>query len=59
MGSLIERFGVNVCQPSVPVALKTISQQIGDRDSGVRTAALNSLVSAYALVGEQLWKIIG
>ncbi|KAG5446885.1 Cytoskeleton associated protein 5 [Clonorchis sinensis] len=59
MGSLIERFGVNVCQPSVPVALKTISQQIGDRDSGVRTAALNALVSAYALVGEQLWKIIG
>ncbi|KAA3678847.1 cytoskeleton-associated protein 5 [Paragonimus westermani] len=59
MGSLIERFGVNVCQPSVPVALKAICQQIGDRDSGVRSAALNALVSAYAIVGEQLWKIIG
>ncbi|KAF6778761.1 hypothetical protein AHF37_03012 [Paragonimus kellicotti] len=59
MSSLIERFGVNVCQPSVPVALKAICQQISDRDSGVRSAALNALVSAYAIVGEQLWKIIG
>ncbi|CAH8828703.1 unnamed protein product [Trichobilharzia szidati] len=59
MGSLIDRFGLNVCQPSVPVAIKLIAQQIGDRDSGVRSAALNSLLSAYAIVGEQLWKIIG
>ncbi|TPP66565.1 Cytoskeleton-associated protein [Fasciola gigantica] len=59
MGSLIHHFGVTVCQPTVPVALKSIAQQIGDRDSGVRSAALNALVSAYAIVGEQLWKLIG
>ncbi|CAL8107217.1 unnamed protein product [Calicophoron daubneyi] len=59
MGSLIDRFGVSVCQPSMPVALKAIAQQIGDRDSGVRSAALNALVNAYAIIGEQLWKVIG
>ncbi|CAH8448820.1 unnamed protein product [Heterobilharzia americana] len=59
MGSLIDRFGLNVCQPTVPVALKLIAQQIGDRDSGVRSAALNALLSAYAIIGEQIWKIIG
>lgn len=59
MGCLIHHFGVTVCQPTVPVALKSIAQQIGDRDSGVRSAALNALVSAYAIVGEQLWKLIG
>ncbi|VDP93015.1 unnamed protein product [Echinostoma caproni] len=59
MGSLIERFGINICQPSVPVALKAIAQQIGDRDSGVRSAALNALVAAYCITGEQIWKLIG
>ncbi|CAH8557444.1 unnamed protein product [Dicrocoelium dendriticum] len=59
IGSLIDRFGVSVCQPSVATALKAVSQQIGDRDSGVRSAALNALVSAHAIVGEQLWKMIG
>ncbi|KAH8851107.1 Cytoskeleton-associated protein 5 [Schistosoma japonicum] len=59
MGSLIDRFGLNVCQPSIPVAIKLIAQQIGDRDSGVRSAALNALLSAYAVIGEQIWKIIG
>lgn len=59
MGSLIDRFGLNVCQPSIPVAIKLIAQQIGDRDSGVRSAALNALLSAYAVIGEQIWKVIG
>ncbi|CAH8441458.1 unnamed protein product [Schistosoma turkestanicum] len=59
MGSLIDRFGLNVCQPSIPIAIKSIAQQIGDRDSGVRSAALNALLSAYAVMGEQIWKVIG
>uniref|UniRef100_A0A3Q0KG40 Putative microtubule associated protein xmap215 n=1 Tax=Schistosoma mansoni TaxID=6183 RepID=A0A3Q0KG40_SCHMA len=59
MGSLIDRFGLNVCQPSIPIAIKLIAQQIGDRDSGVRSAALNALLSAYAVIGEQIWKVIG
>lgn len=58
MGSLLDRFGISVCQPSAPVALKTIAQQIGDRDSGVRSAALNALVSAHVIIGDQLWKIL-
>ncbi|CAH8452669.1 unnamed protein product [Schistosoma rodhaini] len=59
MGSLIDRFGLNVCQPSIPIAIKLIAQQIGDRDSGVRSAALNALLSAYSVIGEQIWKVIG
>ncbi|VEL20448.1 unnamed protein product [Protopolystoma xenopodis] len=59
MGSLIGRFGISVCQPTPQVALKQMATQIADRDSGVRTSALNSLVSAYAILGEKIWKLIG
>ncbi|VDN37719.1 unnamed protein product [Dibothriocephalus latus] len=59
IGCLIDQFGLNVCQPSPAASLKVLAGQISDRDSGVRTAALNSLVAAYAIVGEPLWKMLG
>nr|VZI06113.1 unnamed protein product [Spirometra erinaceieuropaei] len=59
IGCMIEQFGLNVCQPSPAASLKVLAGQISDRDSGVRTAALNSLVSAYAIVGEAIWKMLG
>ncbi|VDK33159.1 unnamed protein product [Taenia asiatica] len=59
IGSMIEHFGLNVCQPSPAASLKVIAAQISDRDSGVRTAALNALVCAYAIVDEPLWKMLG
>uniref|UniRef100_A0A0R3TNI5 TOG domain-containing protein n=1 Tax=Rodentolepis nana TaxID=102285 RepID=A0A0R3TNI5_RODNA len=59
IGSMIDHFGLNVCQPSPAVSLKTLAAQISDRDSGVRTAALNALVCVYAIVGEPLWKMLG
>ncbi|VDL91817.1 unnamed protein product [Schistocephalus solidus] len=59
IGCMIEQFGLNVCQPSPAASLKVLAGQISDRDSGVRTAALNSLVAAYAIVGEALWKMLG
>nr|CDS20280.1 microtubule associated protein xmap215 [Echinococcus granulosus] len=59
IGSMIEHFGLNVCQPSPAASLKVLAAQISDRDSGVRTAALNALVCAYAIVDEPLWKMLG
>nr|CDS27460.1 microtubule associated protein xmap215 [Hymenolepis microstoma] len=59
IGSMIDHFGLNVCQPSPAASLKTLAAQISDRDSGVRTAALNALVCVYAIVGEPLWKMLG
>lgn len=44
---------MNVCQPTPPKALAAIAAQIGDRDNGVRNAALNAVVEAYFLVGEK------
>lgn len=53
LGSLIQVFGMNVCQPTPPKAVAAIAAQIGDRDNGVRNAALNAVVEAYYLVGEK------
>lgn len=44
---------MNVCQPTPPKAIAAIAAQIGDRDNGVRNAALNAVVEAYFLVGEK------
>ncbi|KAJ8023557.1 Cytoskeleton-associated protein 5 [Holothuria leucospilota] len=57
--SMIEVYGLNVCQPSPPKALKEIATQIADRDNSVRSAALNALVQAYQIVGEDIYKQVG
>ena len=44
---------MNVCQPTPQKAVAAIAGQIGDRDNGVRNAALNAVVEAYFLVGEK------
>jgi cytoskeleton-associated protein 5 len=59
LGCLIDSYGVTVCQPSPAVALKQIAQQIGDRDNSVRSAALNTIVVVYSLLGEAVYKHIG
>ncbi|XP_033117139.1 cytoskeleton-associated protein 5-like isoform X3 [Anneissia japonica] len=59
LGNLIDLYGINVCQPSPPKALKDIAVQISDRDNSVRSAALNTLVQAYAIVGEGIYKMVG
>ena len=58
LGSLINKFGMEVCQPS-PKILKEIATQIGDRDNGVRSAALNCIVEAYNIVGDSVYKLVG
>lgn len=57
MTYLIERNGLNVCSPSKSLPL--VAAQISDRDSSVRTAALNTIVQAYAVVGENVFKYLG
>lgn len=59
LGSLIENYGVNVCQPSPAAALREVAKQIADRDNSVRNAALNCIVQAYFLEGDRVNKLIG
>ncbi|XP_070564717.1 cytoskeleton-associated protein 5-like isoform X2 [Ptychodera flava] len=59
LGCLIEIYGMSVCQPTQSKALKEIASNIGDRDNSVRSAALNTLVQAYAIVGNDLYKLVG
>lgn len=50
---------MNVCQPTPAKALKEIAIHIGDRDTSVRNAALNTVVAVYNVCGEQVYKLIG
>lgn len=59
LGCLVESYGMNVCQPTPAKALKEIASQIGDRDTTVRNAALNTIVTVYNVHGEQVFKLIG
>ncbi|XP_056382427.1 LOW QUALITY PROTEIN: cytoskeleton-associated protein 5 [Hyla sarda] len=59
LGCLVESYGVNVCQPTPAKALKEIAVHIGDRDTTVRNAALNTIVAVYNVHGEQVFKLIG
>ena len=59
LGNLIELYGLNVCQPSPPKALKEVAGQIADRDNNVRSAALNTLVQVYGIVGDDVYKYVG
>ena len=59
LGNLIDVYGINVCQPSPAQALKIIAGQIGDGDKNARSAALNTIVTAYLILGEGVYKYIG
>ena len=59
LGSLIESYGVIVCQPNPSAALKEVARQISDRDNSVRNAALNCVVQAYFIEGDKVYKMIG
>ncbi|XP_020506930.2 cytoskeleton-associated protein 5 isoform X2 [Labrus bergylta] len=59
LGCLIEGYGMNVCQPTPAKSLKEIAVHIGDRDTSVRNAALNTVVAVYNVCGEQVYKLIG
>ncbi|GAA5800421.1 hypothetical protein HPULCUR_005851 [Helicostylum pulchrum] len=54
IGSLIQRNGISVMLPNK--ALPLIAVHIGDRDAGVRNAALNGVAQAYILIGDSVMK---
>uniref|UniRef100_A0A1A7WRM3 Cytoskeleton associated protein 5 n=1 Tax=Iconisemion striatum TaxID=60296 RepID=A0A1A7WRM3_9TELE len=59
LGCLIEGYGMNVCQSTTAKSLKEIAIHIGDRDTSVRNAALNTVVAVYNVCGDQVYKLIG
>ncbi|XP_028287106.1 cytoskeleton-associated protein 5 isoform X2 [Parambassis ranga] len=59
LGCLIKGYGMNVCQPTPAKSLKDIAVHIGDRDTSVRNAALNAVVAAYNVCGDQVYKLLG
>lgn len=54
IGALVQRNGISVMLPSK--ALPLIATHIGDRDAGVRNAALNAIAQAYILIGDPVMK---
>lgn len=59
LGCMMEKYGLNICQPSPKEALKEIAKQIADRDNPVRSAALNTIVVAHQILGDQVYKYVG
>eukprot|EP00118_Oscarella_pearsei_P028343 m.1928 g.1928 ORF g.1928 m.1928 type:complete len:2015 (+) comp8067_c0_seq1:84-6128(+) len=56
MGCLIVRHTTSVCPPK---GIAFIASSISDRDSAVRSAALNCLVEVYRFEGEKMYKLAG
>lgn len=54
VGALIQRNGISVMLPNK--ALPLIASHIGDRDAGVRNAALTAVAQAYILIGDVVFK---
>ena len=59
LGLLIQNNGMVVCHPTPQKATQVIAQQISDRDTNVRNAALNTLVIVYDNIGETVYKYAG
>ncbi|KAL6468523.1 hypothetical protein MHYP_G00220470 [Metynnis hypsauchen] len=59
LGCLVGLCGMSVFQQTATKALREIAVHIGDRDTAVRNAALNTVVAAYNVCGEQIYKLIG
>ncbi|KAI8334829.1 armadillo-type protein [Chlamydoabsidia padenii] len=56
VGSLIQQNGTAVMLPNK--ALPLIATHIGDRDAGVRNAALSAIAQAYILIGDPVFKYV-
>lgn len=54
VGGLIQQKGVEIMLPNK--ALPLIAVHIGDRDAGVRNAALSAIAQAYILIGDTVMK---
>ena len=59
LGVLVQNNGLVVCQPSPQKAVQQIAPFVGEKDSSVRNAALNTLVIFYENMGEAVYKHVG
>jgi len=60
LGNMLERNGMTVCeQIGASKAMSAIATQVSDRDNSVRSAALDVLVIAFNIVGEDVYKLMG
>ena len=60
LGYMLERNGMTVCeQIGASKAMGAIATQVSDRDNSVRSAALDVIVIAYNIVGEDIYKLMG
>ncbi|KAH7717073.1 CBR-ZYG-9 protein [Aphelenchoides avenae] len=58
MDGFLEMIGVNITA-TPQVTMKTIGACIADRDSSVRNAALNAIVTVYKAIGDRAFTLIG
>ena len=56
---LVQNNGLVVCQPSPQKAVQQIAPFVGEKDSSVRNAALNTLVIFYENMGDAIYKHVG
>jgi len=56
---MIHRQGMSVCQMGVGKSMKLIAKQVSDRDTNVRTAALDCIVTVWNILGDDVYKLMG
>ncbi|CAO3595984.1 unnamed protein product [Absidia cylindrospora] len=56
IGVLLQQYGISVMLPNK--ALPLIATHIGDRDAGVRNAALNTIAQTYIIIGDPVFKYV-
>ncbi|KAF4083545.1 hypothetical protein AMELA_G00143190 [Ameiurus melas] len=56
---LVGLCGMSAFQQTAAKSLRDVAVHIGDRDTAVRNAALNTVVAAYNVCGEQVYKLVG
>jgi cytoskeleton-associated protein 5 len=61
MEFLVTTHGMSVCQAQVQPAkvMKAVAPQVGDRDNGVRSAALDFVVCVHVVIGDDVFKLMG
>lgn len=57
LGFMIDRYGIEVSGPTK--ALQAVAALTTERDGEIRKAALNTLATAYKILGEDIWRFVG
>eukprot|EP01018_Ginkgo_biloba_P037454 Gb_11679 [translate_table: standard] len=57
IGFMIDHYGVEISGPSK--ALQSVAVLTSERDGELRKAALNTLATAYKILGEDIWRYVG